>query len=279
MQPVEPILTVELFPELSAELLVMLRGLSPQAWEKPTVCVPWTVKDVAAHLLDTSIRRLSFQRDGMALLPPDTAITSYADLVGFLDQLNADWVRALKRVGPKLLIELLDLTDRQLYEFLKTLPGHEPAFFGVAWAGEAQSLNWFDIAREYTERWLHLQHIREAVGWPLLVERKFLFPVLDTFMRALPYTYQAVEASAGAIISVRITGQAGGEWSLRRQAHTWQLLAGLSPSAIASVSLDQDTAWRLFTKGISPEAAQPQLHCEGDQAVGLRILQMVSIMA
>jgi hypothetical protein len=43
--------------------------------------------------------------------------------------------------------------------------------------------------------------------------------------------------------------------------------------------LDQDTAWRLFSKGLSPEAARPHVQIEGDEALGSRILQMVSIMA
>ena len=45
------------------------------------------------------------------------------------------------------------------------------------------------------------------------------------------------------------------------------------------VSIDQDTAWRLFTKGIRPKTTQAGLRLEGDAALGERILQMVSIMA
>ena len=43
--------------------------------------------------------------------------------------------------------------------------------------------------------------------------------------------------------------------------------------------MDQDTAWRLFTKGISPETAQTGIQLEGEAALGTPILQMVSIMA
>ncbi len=86
----------------------------------------------------------------------------------------------------------LEMTDPLLYQHFKALPPFEPAGVSVAWAGEAQSFNWFDIAREYTEKWLHQQHIREAVSRPVLAERRWLHPVLDTFMRALPYTYRGV---------------------------------------------------------------------------------------
>ena len=58
MNPVEPIFTVELFPGLSAELLGVLKSLPPAAWELPTACADWTVKDVTAHLLGGTLSRL-----------------------------------------------------------------------------------------------------------------------------------------------------------------------------------------------------------------------------
>ncbi|HJW90345.1 MAG TPA: hypothetical protein VJ436_06865 [Anaerolineales bacterium] len=103
-------------------------------------------------------------------------------------------------------------------------------------------------------------------------------------MRALPHTYRSVEADEGATISFLITGEAGGEWSLRRQCGKWDLLCGMDscdehPSALAYVQLDQDVAWRLFTRGISRENAGSQIQIEGDAVIGGKILDMVSIMA
>jgi len=63
LHPVEPIATVALFPALHAELIALLRRLTPEDWFRPTAA-PWTVKDMAAHLLDTDMRRSSAQRDG-----------------------------------------------------------------------------------------------------------------------------------------------------------------------------------------------------------------------
>lgn len=64
MKQLEPIYTTELFPKIESELIALLKSLSDEDWQKPTVCVGWSVKDIAAHLLDTSFRRLSMQRDG-----------------------------------------------------------------------------------------------------------------------------------------------------------------------------------------------------------------------
>jgi hypothetical protein len=74
MEPVKPILVADLFPGLHAELIALLRGLAQEDWSRPTVAGAWTVKDVAAHLLDVQLRRLSAQRDGARLPPSDQAL-------------------------------------------------------------------------------------------------------------------------------------------------------------------------------------------------------------
>ncbi|MEM7348493.1 MAG: maleylpyruvate isomerase family mycothiol-dependent enzyme [Chloroflexota bacterium] len=279
MKPVSTITTTHLFPELHNQLIELLRSLPLDAWEKPTVCTPWTVKEVVAHLLDGYCRRLSFQRDQLPMPPPETAITNEEDLINFLNQLNADWIKATKRLSPALLIAMLEVTGPALHQFLATLDPEAPAMFSVGWAGEDMSANWFDLAREYTEQWHHQQHIREAVGQPGLISRQFLYPVFDTFLRALPYTYRTVDAQNGTTITFEITGEAGGQWSLQRETTGWQLFVGTTDQAVAHVQLPQDIAWRLFTKGISIDEARPQVQIEGDQQLGDQILQMVSIMA
>lgn len=279
MKPVEPLSTLELFPALSAELLALLRNLSFGDWARPTACPDWSVKDIVAHLLDGNIRRLSFRRDGLPRLSPDFAIATNADLIKFLNQLNAEWVRAAKRISPALLIEFLELTDRQLYDFFKTLPLDQPAAIGVGWAGEKISLNWFDIGREFTEKWLHQQQIREAVGQKGLIERRWLHPVLAICLRALPYTYRDVEAEAGTTINLWITGEASGQWSLVRHENDWRLYVGVSSTPAVSIHLSDDTAWRLLSKGLKPEEMPSKIQLEGDPELGSKIFEVVAIMA
>jgi len=273
------VFTVELFPELSAELIRLLKNLPPTAWDLPTACPGWSIKDVVAHLLGGNLGRLSFGRDRLLGPKPKGAPGSYGELVDYINQLNAEWISAARRVSPSLLIDFLVVTDPQLYDYFRSLPPFESRGPAVAWAGETRSPNWFDIAREYTEKWLHQQHIREAVGQPVLDDRRWLFPVLDTFMRALPHTYRDVSAAEGTAIWFRIDGEAGGDWSLLRQDSAWRLYAGAPQTAASVVRLGQDVAWRLFTKGISPEIAQARIECGGDATLGIRILEMVCIMA
>lgn len=273
------IVTLPLFPILDRMLLDLLSDLSPDDWQRATISPKWRVKDIAAHLLDGNIRGLSMSRDRFFGETPGP-IDSYADLVAFLDRLNADWVQACRRVSPAVLITLLELTGRAYYEHLLTLDPEAPALFSVAWAGEEQSPNWFHIAREYTEKWHHQQQIRLALGREAeLLTRELYYPFLETSMRALPHHFRSVPAPEGTILHLVVKGPAGGRWELRRQAQHWMLEnQPTTDTSHSLVELDGGVAWRLFTKGISREAARPFVHREGDAALGEHVLEMLAIM-
>ena len=273
-----PILVVDLFPRLDSKLIELLRSLSSGDWERQTIAPLWRVKDVAAHLLDTNLRRLSIVRDRFFGEKPENA-DSWEGLVAFLNGLNADWVKAFRRVSPPALIDLLEHTGSQVNDMYRQLDPYGEAVLPVAWAGEEQSLNWFELAREYTERWHHQQQIRLAVDRPGIMERELYFPVLDTFMRALPFRYNKVDADEGAIIKFRVTGDAGGTWFLARRGHKWELASEAAGRLASEVEFSQDIAWRMFTKGIAKEAARVQIKVSGDRDLGLHVLNVVAVMA
>lgn len=278
MREVGRIDVARLFPELDALLIPLLRGLSAEDWARPAVG-SWTVKDVAAHLLDTAIRRLAFDRDRLALVPPDRPIAGYGDLVGFLNDLNHIWVKAMQRVSPRLLTDFLEKAGAELSEHLAGLDPSAPALFSVAWAGEETSESWFDVAREYTERWHHQQQIREAVGAPGLTTRRLMHPVLDAFLRGLPHAYREVGPDEGTAVAIEITGEAGGEWALVREGGRWRLYEGAPEQVQARVRLSQETAWRRMTKGITKEQAAERSEVAGERRLGEPVFAMLSVMA
>jgi uncharacterized protein (TIGR03083 family) len=284
MKPAQPILIpTELFKELDGELLALLRSLKPDDWNRPTVCSQWTVKDIASHLLDGSIRRLSSQRDGYR--PPDSPQTFEAneELVQYLSDINSTWTKTTRRISPQVLIQLLEVVNKDCSELLGSLDPFAPAKISVLWAGEQQSQNWFDVAREYTEKWHHQQQIADAtVKLGRITTCRFYFPVLDTFMRALPYTFGNVDADDGTLVQVRIEGEAGGDWFVLREGGLWSLGYDAEGSPAAIVVLDQDVAWRVFTKRMDAQTALekfPSIKLEGDEALGRIALEMVAIMA
>ncbi|HEY3012884.1 MAG TPA: maleylpyruvate isomerase family mycothiol-dependent enzyme [Gemmatimonadales bacterium] len=278
LTPVAPVFLVDLFPGLHTELMHLLRGFDVVDWTRPTACALWSVKDIVSHLLDSCLRRLSYGRDRLDPTP-DRRIASYADLVAYLNHLNAEWITATRRLSPPVLMDLMDLAAPQLHRYFESLAPHAKARFGVAWAGEEISPNWFDVGREYTERWLHQQQIREAVGAPGLNERRWLHPALDVFVRALPFTYREVEAELGTSLQFEVQGEAGGVWTLSRVRDGWRLFSGPSREAAARVTLGQETAWKLFSKSLSTEQAQARIRIEGDIRLGRPVLGTSGVMA
>ncbi len=271
-----------LFPELDRRLIALLRSLPAEAWAKPTLCSQWTVKDIAAHLLDSGLRRLAMARDGFYGEKPATKIKSYQDLVDYLNRLNAEWVTAMRRVSPTVLIDQLEYSSTRVSMYFQTLDLSAPAPFAVAWAGERESENWFDIAREYTERWHHQQQIRLATGREngadKITTRALYYPVLDTFMQALPHHYRDVAASEDSIVRVKVSGDAGGAWSIQRANDQWQMSNTLR-EATAEVTIPNDIAWRVVTKGIPRADAISRSSLSGDRALAEHVFSMLSIMA
>lgn len=272
----EPIYTAHLFPVLDSKLVQLLRSLTPGQWNLKAT-PNWTVHDVVAHLLDgSSIRRLSLARDNYWGEPFEG--NSYPDLVAFLNRLNADWVKAFRRVSPRVLTDLLEFSSGQVSEYFQSLDPHATAPFPVSWAGETQSENWFDIAREYTEKWHHQQQIREAVGKDGIMSRELYFPVLDTFMRVLPHTYRQVNAAPESTVAVHVTGVAGGSWFLSWRAENWELSRNPSGQIKTEITVPSEVGWKLFTKGLSEEAARQHLRISGEHALAEPMLHATAII-
>ena len=277
-QPLEPILTIDLFPELRAALLTLLDSLTDAEWERPTLCCPgWSVKDVAAHLLGDDLGILSRLRDGYAP-PVNLDLSNWDTLITFINERNDIWVRATRRLSPHILRGLLAETGTALFEFLRVLDPFVP-WTVVSWAGSDPAPAWMGIAREYTEYWMHQQHIRDSVDRPGLKEPRFFAPVLETFMRALPRTFRDTAAAEGTHIRMVISGAAGNQWSLVREGDHWLLYRSVDLPITARVTLDPETAWRLFTKGVDADTARRSAAIEGDEPLAQVIFNTVSILA
>lgn len=263
--------------EVNEGLVDLLSSLTTEDWKKPTVHRDRDVKDLASHLLDGSLRRLAAQRDGWFGERFDGS--SFDALVGFIQRLNRDWITATRRLSPAMLVRMIDEADREVVRLFEGLDPTGPALFPVAWAGEETSENWFDIAREYTEKWHHQQQIRDAVGKPDFATRRHMLPVLTTFVRALPHAYRDVTAEEGTNVQLAIMGEAAMSSCLERRDGHWHLAAKHVASPAAEIVMDGDVAWRLWTKGLPATDAPSPIAVHGDANLAAPILRMACVMA
>lgn len=276
MKRPQPVLTAHLFPELLAGLLNLLTGLSPDAWATPVPRKTWTVRDVALHLLGGDVGIISRGRDRFTASIIDAR--TKAELVQALKAQNDRWVAAGQRISPRLLCDLLRLTGDQATQYFESLDPSAPGEV-VSWAGPLPAPNWLATGQEYTERWHHQQHIREALGRPGFDDAPYLKPALDIFMRALPETYRAIDAPGGTSVAVTIAGDSGGHWLLVRERETWNLYTGTMERPTAAVVLPQHLAWRLFTRWMPREHARMESELRGDVALAQRVFETTAVIA
>ncbi|MBK5254468.1 MAG: maleylpyruvate isomerase N-terminal domain-containing protein [Vicinamibacteria bacterium] len=277
LQNLGPTHTASLFRPLLAELIGLLRALPGGEWGRPTLAGAWKVRDVAAHLLDGDLRKLAAYRDGHQV-PLETPIRTDQDLVRFINSLNASGVAFGARLSHRLLTDLLELTGGWLAEMTEVLPPHEPSLFAVSWAGEAQSQNWMDIGREYTERWHHQMQIRDAIGEPRLLAPRWMDPLLDLSVRALPLAYAHLSASDGTAVALEIRGPTEGTWSVIRQKGVWRVLRGQDPSPNALVRMAADDVWRVFYNAAHSPGLRERIETEGDLNLAQPMLNARSVI-
>jgi len=278
-----PLLIAHLLPRIEAALIELLRSLTDDDWERPTVAKVWRVKDVAAHLLDTHLRKLSIVRDGYR--DPTVTVDDLRDLTSFINRMNQEGVAVYRRLSARVLIERLERAGAESAAWHQSLDPFADAVFPVSWAGETRSPNWFDTAREYTERWHHQQQIRLATSRPGIMTPELYYPVLDCFMRALPHALRGVTRETGAVLVVAVTGECGGHWRLDRHDDRGRLIPGPAAAGArrgsrpaGAIAIPQEIAWRVFTRGIARDEATPLVDISGDRELALRVLETIAIV-
>jgi uncharacterized protein (TIGR03083 family) len=229
------------------DLLDLLGSISDAEWRAPTPCTRWRVKDLALHLLDDDLGWLSRGRDGEldGLIPMDV---DYREFVEALNQKNQQWIDASRGLSRRLVVELLAWSGERVAAYHEAVPITEPA--GVIWAG-GQVPGWLGLGRDFTERWVHQQQIREAVGKPG-DHHRHLPTVLSIFVWAFPHQYQP-QVEAGTVVNLDLGNEV--QWHLVRRHQGWDLEDGLADSPAAAITTDTDSAWRQLTGAYTPSGA------------------------
>ena len=271
---VRPIAIGPVFREDRAALLSLLTELSPREWTLPTACRGWDVRDVALHVLGGDLGNISRRRDGVRPAEPRAGET----LGAMLGRVNQEWVEAARRLSPRLTVELLAMAGPLIADFFE---GLDPGALGgpVSWAGSGPAPVWLDVAREYMERWVHQQHIRDAVGRPGQGEARYCAPVIAASMHALPKALGAEARPAGTGLVVEIEGDGGGMWSVIREPSGWTLYEGAAVDAQTRISVRGDVWWRVVTLGMTPDDAWRHAKTEGDPSLTQAALRAVAIIA
>lgn len=227
-----------LLVEDRAELLALLSTLSTDDWLSPTAAPKWRVKDIALHLLDDDFGWLSRGRDGDLTSLLD--MSDYEKFVAELAAKNQRWIDGAQGMSRQVVVDLLRWSGEQMDAYYSTIDLLDEG--RVGWASDGSVPQWFDIAQDLTERWVHQMQIREAVGRVGGYRDKYLGVVLRTFVWALPHQYRP-HANVGTTVVVDLSS--GGSWTLTADgAGRWHLASGAADDASARVQFSDDAGWR-----------------------------------
>ncbi|MER7003811.1 maleylpyruvate isomerase N-terminal domain-containing protein [Dactylosporangium sp. NPDC000555] len=162
--PAEDSRVLTAFRDEADAFVAALDGLTAHAWERPTRCVPWQVRDVVGHVI-TTLARVPEMVAAPAPDRPDTTATSYyrADQ-RFSEPANAERVRTANRRASD--VEAVALVH-DLTETVRTVIAscrHEPADRVVRTRhGDAMLLSDF-LTTRVVELAVHGLDVADAVG-------------------------------------------------------------------------------------------------------------------
>jgi hypothetical protein len=117
------------------------------------------------------------------------------------------------------------------------------------------------------------------VGAPCLFATRWLAPVIALGVRALPRALAATVRPEGTVVRIAVDGDAGGRWSLVREAGRWSLRAGEAAGDVrARVSFEAASAARLWYSGRAFQPSAKAAAAEGDAALCQAVLSARAVM-
>ena len=275
--PTDPPLSVTpLFLAERARLGELLAALEPADFQRPSPCPGWTVLGLCAHLVGDDLGFLARHRDGYYGTPGPANATE-SEFIAWLDGTQEEWVRAGRRLSPRIVRDLLAWTAPQVAAALEAEdPRARTA--SVSWAGTEPVPVWLDQLRELSEYWIHRQQLLEAVGRPSDLRADLAGPVLDGLRWAYPFRLGYVTADPGDTVTISVSGPVERSWRLvATSAGWWEFRDEAGPRALAALSMTTEQAWRLLTNNLRA-AERPRIVADGDATVLESLFQTRAIV-
>ena len=121
--------------------------------------------------------------------------------------------------------------------------------------------------------------IRDAVGAPLvLLQPRWMTPLLDICAYAWPPAYAGVAAATGTAVRFEVTGETTGTWSIVAGDTGWRIEAGGTSAPACVIRASADTAWRLLFNALSPDQVRDQVRVSGDASLAGPLLRARSVI-
>src|SRR5260370_39725427 len=243
--------------------LALVTSLSEDAWEKPTACPRWNVRQMLAHVTGAAASYASFaefKRQNSFKVQRPYRVSG----LSFLDSLNQIQVNDRASAIPAALIDELRMvgpraiaTRARLPSLLRVLRVPLPAL-GLVPIGYLTDLI-------YTrDMWMHRLDLCRATGREMVMTPEHDGRIVSLVMRDLGKKLAATLRKTSMVY--QLSGRGGG---------TWQLGAKVPPAA--TLQLDVVDFNLLASGRLTPEEAWSCISLEGDTALAREVLKHTNI--
>jgi uncharacterized protein (TIGR03083 family) len=172
-------------------------GLPETAWNTPTECPGWTVKDNVAHMIGTERMLLGEQ--------PEASSSEASHIRNDIGRVNEQWVAMCRaQPGSDVLAAFTDVTNRRL-EALRAMTTDEWDKEGFTPEGPGPYRQFMAI--RVFDCWFHEQDIREALGAEGDLDGPVAVLSIGRIARGLPYVVgKKAGAPQGTTVVFDVTG-------------------------------------------------------------------------
>lgn len=256
--------------EVWASFADACEGLPAGAWDLPTDCPGWTVRDQLSHVI-------GIERELLGEAPPPAA-PARPHVKNDFGTRNEAWVDARRdRPGPDVLREFREVTARRL-DVLDSLP--PAAFDEIGWSPVGQVPYRVFMEVRAFDSWVHEQDVRRAVGRPGGLGGAGESITLGRMVGAMGYVVgRKVGPSDGTVVVWRISGRIEREVVVVMEGGRGTVLAAPPPEPTVVLTLDPDTFWRLSCGRTTADEALAvgDVALSGDAALGRRVLEAMAV--
>jgi uncharacterized protein (TIGR03083 family) len=242
---------VRLIAEQRAALLTAIATAGGADWERPTVCAPWNVKDVLAHMVEGELNVGRIYRGEVreqGYIDPEEGIAKWRALPG-------EAVRAALWQHGTAAQRVLDAMTEEVWRTpIKA--------FGCREIRQLVRLHLFDIS-------VHGHDLTEALGSPPVWGPALPF-LVEFVVRAAPPTLTRRGLDPGGELLVSVDGK---RWLIDGTEGSWRVVHDAAGEAQAAIELDAETLVLLTTGRGDQEELSQRAVISRDSQTGRRILE------
>ncbi len=264
---------VEALEETWTSIERTLRPRDAAAYDAPTPCPGWAVRDVVSHLLGFEL----MIRGELQLPSHDGVWPSHVK--NPIGEINEAVIESYRTLPGTEVLDLFRVTTRRSLEHLRSLD--EEAWEKVGWSPEGERpFHRFQETR-VLDSWIHLQDIRDALLEPSDDHGLGEEIVVNRFESALPYVIgKKAGAKEGTLVQINLSGRLARSILIGVENGRASALERTSEAPSLELSTPVALFWRRAAGRISADAflRASATEVRGDEGLARSFAEALAIM-